>query len=151
MDFKYLREYYTYTPPLNMTSYDEEQKSTLDRLLGQCFQLTNFQSLMLERSFFKNGSVYKITEQDSLYFLVDNFERLIAKRHPMRGNFELDPADDNKLHEMMEHGIGFQCIGLTLDHLYDELRTYNGASKFFSREGTVSANSIYSYIYGKII
>lgn len=151
--FKGLREYYSYTPPLNLSMYEEGYLTTVDMYLTQCFQLTNLQSLLLEKSFQKHGTIYNFDNpQDKIYFY-NSFQALISKKDIVENNkYILDPADENVLHEVLRDGIGgFQCIGLQLDHTYDEFRTYDGSSSFFSEEGGIGRNPIYRYVYSKII
>jgi hypothetical protein len=149
MKAKYLREYFSYTPPLNMDLYEAGYKEKIEELLVQCFQLTNLQSLILEKCFQKYGKIFKISNPEDGYYLREQFMTLIARKNPLTNRYEVDPADKNFLYEMERDGVAFQFIALQLDHIYDEFRTYN--SNFYKGSQIINSQSIYNFIYDAII
>ena len=149
--FKFLREYYSYTPPLNDSMYSEEHLISLDNHLSECFQLTNLHSLMFEKSYRKHAKDIRWTYDQIKYFRMWFMDAIAKKDIENNSKVNLDPADENILHETIRDGIGFQFIALQLDHTYDEFRLYDGASDFYSEIDGIGSSSIYSYIYDKII
>lgn len=152
LELRGLREYYSYTTPLNLSFYKQEHMIKLDNFLTECYQLTNFHSLLLEKSRRKNGGSKRVCKIEDRLYLKEMFKRVVLPRNleDKTKEYELDDADQNILREFLNEGIGdFWCIGIELDHTYDEFRSYEGSGDFFA-EG-VSSQEIYSYIYKKII
>lgn len=150
--FKYLREYYTYTPPLNMTFYDNSYLQKLEDSIIKCFQITNLHSLILERSFHKNSKIYLIDTEEKLHHLMESFNILISKPSIHNPNkYILDPSDINARDEIIQYGIGFEFISLQLDHTYDEFRTYMRVNESFEYKNRIQSDDIYSFIFKSIM
>lgn len=75
---KLLREYYSYTPPLNLSLYKEEYIKKLDECLTQCFQLSNLHSFLLEKSFQKHGCIQKISTSNEREYFLEMFKKAVA-------------------------------------------------------------------------
>lgn len=147
---KYLREYYSYTPPLNMSFYDSSYLENLKQFLIQCFQLTSLQSLILEKSN-KHSCSRKIVTHEQYLHVLQSFNKLVSKPSIDENNkYILDPADLNVRNDILKYGIDFQFIALQLDHTFDEFRLYDDSPKFFHTDNGIKTNSIYSFIYNSI-
>ena len=146
---KYLREYYSYIPPLNMTFYESSYIENLEKFIVQCFQLTNLQSLILERSN-KHGRSRIMKTQEQCSHVFESFYKLTSKPN-LNNRYVLDSADINVRDDILRYGIDFQFIVLQLDHTFDEFRTYNGSSEFFSEDNAVVGSEIYSFIYDSLV
>ncbi len=147
---KYLREYYSYTPPLNITFYDESYLDNLKKFLVKCFQLTNLQSLILEKSN-KHDCSRTVTTGEQYMHVIEVFNKLVSKQSIDENNkYVLDSADLNVRNDILTCGIDFQFIALQLDHTFDEFRLYNGSGEFFSTDNGMTS-SIYSFIYNSIM
>lgn len=147
---KYLREYYSYTPPLNMSFYESSYMENLQQYLVKCFQLTNLQSLILEKSN-KHGCSRKIETNEQYLHVLQSFNKLVSKPSIDNNNkYVLDEADLNVQKDILKFGIDFQFIALQLDHTFDEFRLYNDSAEFFETDNGVKSNSIYAFIYNSI-
>lgn len=148
---KYLREYYSYTPPLNMSFYDSSYIENLKQFVVQCFQLTNLQSLILEKSNM-HGCSTKITTMEQHLHVLQSFDKLVSKPSIDNNNEHvLDPADLNARNDILNYGIDFQFIVLQLDHTYDEFRLYDDSPDFFDTDNGINTDSVYSLIYNNLI
>ncbi|EOU2050039.1 MAG: hypothetical protein E6610_03895 [Clostridium perfringens] len=148
--FKYLREYYSYTPPMNMPLYDSNYSESLRKYIIQCFQLTNLQSLILEKSFLKKCKSDKIDTPEKYYHLICSFKRLVSKPSIEKDDYILDQADKNVMREIAKYGIEFNFISNQLDYTFDEFRSYDGSCKFFNCPKGIDSQSIYAFIYDNI-
>lgn len=147
---KYLREYYSYTPPLNMCFYDSSYLKNLKKFIVQCFQLANLQSLILEKSN-KHSCSREITTEEQYWYASQSFDKLVSKPSiDNNSKYVLDPADLNAKREMLKYGISFQFIALQLDHTFDEFRLYDDSPEFFSTDNGIKTGSIYKFIYDSI-
>ncbi|EPB8178469.1 hypothetical protein ACRTAO_001131 [Clostridium perfringens] len=142
---KYLREYYSYTLPFNITFYKSSYLEDLKKFIIQCFQLTNLQSLILEKSN-KHGRSTKIITDEQFCRLIISLNKLVAKPD-INGRYILDSADENVRNEIIRYGIDFQFILLQLDHIYDEFRTYDDSSEFFFNDNAVTGSEIFTFVY----
>lgn len=147
-ELKYLREYYSYTLPFNMTFYKNSHMENLEKFIIQCFQLTNLQSLMLEKCN-KHGLSCKITTKEEEYRLRSSLNKLVAKPD-INGIYVIDSADKNIRDEIIKYGVGFNFIAIQLEHIYDEFRTYDDSSDFFFNDNAVTGSEIFSFIYKNI-
>lgn len=147
---KYLREYYSYTPPLNMSFYDSSYIENLQQFLIQCFQLTNLQSLILEKSN-KHGCSRKIETKQQYSHVLQSFNKLVSKPNiDDNSKYILDPADFNVRDDILNCGIDFQFVAIQLDHIFDEFRLYSNSTKFFDSDDGIQASSINAFIYNSI-
>ena len=79
-DFKYKREYYSYVTPFNNIFNYKDDLEKLGYTLLECYQLTSFHSLMIEKSYSKNiGKVTKITNIDEVYAFDELFNKILSK------------------------------------------------------------------------
>ena len=150
--FKYLREYYSYTPPLNMSLYDDSYEKKLKDTIIKCYQTTNLQSLILEKSYFKHCKSIKIDSFEKNRHLKKSFLKLVSKPSiDDNAEYVLDDADINTMNEIIQYGVEFRSIGLQLDHTLDEFRGYNESSEFFDEADGIESLSIYGFIYDSIM
>ncbi|WP_405081689.1 hypothetical protein ACI48J_03520 [Paenibacillus chitinolyticus] len=142
-----LREYYSYTLPLNSFGFNNELIELIKNQLTECFQITCIHSLFFERAFSKHGELLKIDNVDLMEHMDVKFRETLTR--PLVGQDNIEPADRNVLMEIFQYGIGFQYIPLQLDHTFDELRTY---SRFdTSEEDALAESEIYSFIFQSIM
>lgn len=147
--FKYLREYYSYIPPLNMSLYEDTHSDSIKELITKCYQITNLQSLILEKSS-RHCNIIKIDSDEKYERVMNSFIKLVSKPN-IDNKYVFDEADKNIISETLRDGAGFQFIALQLDHTFDEFRCYNGSGQFFGSENGIKTGSIYSFIYESIV
>lgn len=149
---KYLREYYSYTPPLNMSFYDSSYSKSIEESIIKCYQITNLQSLILEKSFFKNSKCMKVDTVEKYEHVIESFKKLVSKPGiDNKNKYIFDVADNNRMNETLKDGVAFQYIALQLDHTFDEFRTYKEVSDFFRSKDGIKSQSIYGFIYDSIM
>ncbi len=143
-----LREYYSYTLPLNSFGFNSQSIELTQYQLTECFQITCIHSLFNELSYAKYGKLLKIKSEELMYHLEVKFRETLSR--PLMDQNNIEPADRNVLMEIYQYGIAFQYIPLQLDHTFDELRTY---SRFNTNEEeeAVTEREIYSFIYRSIM
>lgn len=126
IDLKYKREYYSYVTPFNNLFNYKEDLGKLKCTLMDCYQLTSFHSLLIEKSYRKNiGKVTKFTNTDNVYEFDDLFHRLFSKRDEV-GKNKLDSSCEYMREELLQYGFSPDYIALDLDHQFDEFHTYDG-------------------------
>ncbi|WP_367888467.1 hypothetical protein [Bacillus wiedmannii] len=152
---KSLREYYSYSMPMNefFPDYDFEQPDTfLEIDIKQCFQLTSLHSLILSNSCLGEHKAISTNElsQSELHMFRGLFEKVNAKKHPLKNYYILDPADKNVLDEMYHYGFKVEHINLDIDHFIDEFKTYQSGHDN-DNENSLSISEIDSFFYRTLI
>lgn len=146
---KFMREYYSYTMPFNEFFQKhgfENPTNFLEKDILQCFQLAKLHSLMLEKSWSKNGGIAKITDKN-LGFFYTWFHRILSKEHPFQADrYLIDDADKNAFNEAREVGCGIDCISIELEHYLDEFRTYQ-SSVCSSDPNQLNVLAIWNIVY----
>lgn len=147
LELKHKREIYSYMTPFNNLFDYGEDLEKLERILLECYQLTSFQSLMIEKSYRKNiGKVIKLADIDEL----DAFNKLFHNFfsvHDVDGDSLLDPSSKNLRNKLLKYGFAPEYIALDLDHQFDEFHTYDGfCQEYDNSEYALEVLDIWSLI-----
>lgn len=126
---KYLREYYSYSMPLNDFFLSDEKILNdiegVEILLINCYQLTSLLSTIIEQSANKAGKISVKLNSNTKHEYRNYYMALNGKSNPYTQVVTLDPADENYLYEVNRYGIRLDRISILLDHYFDELRGYS--------------------------
>lgn len=126
VNLKYRSEYYSYVTPFNNIFNYEEDLKILREILLDCYQLTSFHSLMIEKSYCKNiGKITKFTNEDEVYEFDVLFHNLFSKKDEV-GKNKLDSSCEFLRGELLQYGFKPEYISLDLEHQFDEFHTYDG-------------------------
>lgn len=151
ISLKYRREYYSYVTPFNNLFNYEEDLKKLKEVLLDCYQLTSFHSLLIEKSYHKNvAKVTKFTNTDEVYEFYELFNRLFSKEDE-KGKNKLDPSCEFLREEFLQYGFSPQYIALDLDHQFDEFHTYDGFYDDNSNKDALNASDIWSFVASALI
>lgn len=146
INFKYKREYYSYVTPFNNLFNYEEDLENLRRILLECFQLTSFHSVMIEKSYDKNiDKVIKITNEDEVYHFNELFLRLFSNKDE-NGMNKLDSSCKYLREELFQFGFIPKYIALDLEHQFDEFHTYDKFYDDDSNKDALKISDIWSFI-----
>ena len=148
-DLKYRREYYSYVTPFNNLFNYSEDLEKLTQILLDCYQLTSFHSLMIEKSYNKNiGQVVKYTniDIDEKYKFYELFNKLFSKKGVDEKN-KLDSSCEFLKGELMRYGFKPAYISLDLPHKFDEFHTYDRFYDGDSNEYALKILDIWSFVY----
>jgi len=146
INFKYKREYYSYVTPFNNLFNYEEDLEKLRLTLLECYQLTSFHSVMIEKSYHKNiGKVTKFTNIDEVYEFDELFHRLFSKKDEI-GKNKLDSSCEFLRRELLQFGFIPQYIALDLDHQFDEFHTYDRFYDGDSNKDALKVLDIWSFV-----
>lgn len=146
LDFKYKREYYSYVTPFNNIFDYEEDLEKLRCTLLECYQLSSFHSLMIEKSYDKNiGDIARCTNIDEIYAFDKLFNNLFSKKNK-HGISELDSSCEFLRAELLQYGFRPEYIALDLDHQYDEIHTYDGFYDIEGNKNALNAWDIWSFV-----
>lgn len=125
VDLKYRREYYSYITPFNNLFNYEDDLEKLRQVLMDCYQLTSFHSLMIEKSYCKNiGKVTKFKNADEIYEFDVIFYNLFSKKD-RAGKNKLDFSCEFLRDELLQYGFKPEYISLDVEHQFDEFHTYD--------------------------
>lgn len=151
VDLKYKREYYSYVTPFNNIFNYEEDVEKLRHILLECYELTSFHSLMIEKSYCKNiGKITKFNNVDEVYEFNELFHRLFAKKDEI-GKNRLDSSCKFLQKELLQYGFSPQYIALDLEHQFDEFHTYDRFYHDISNTNALKVSDIGSFIYKALI
>jgi len=132
-DLRLRREYYSYRMPLNLPFNDErDAKSSTSNVGGivkQCIQLSNLHShLIMEAA--EREKIHPVRiKADARQAFEEVFRAVNSQRHPVRGGWFLEPADERALNEFLTQGTGLTGHSIEFDHMYDEYMTYAGGGE----------------------
>ncbi len=145
-DLKYRREYYSYVTPFNNLFHYEEDLERLRQVLLDCYQLTSFHSLMVEKSYNKNiGVVTKFSNADEVYEFDQLFHKLFSKNDDS-GKGKLDSSCEFLRAELLQYGFKPEYISLDLDHQFDEFHTYDGFYSGGDAKNALKTTDIWSFV-----
>lgn len=145
-DLKYRREYYSYVTPFNNLFDYKDDLEKLSRTLMECYQLTSFHSLMIEKSYHKNiGKIIKFTNAYEVYEFDELFTRLFSKKDKTRKD-TLDASCEFMRGELLEYGFSPEYIALDLDHQFDEFHTYDSFYDDDSNQDALNVTDIWSFV-----
>lgn len=152
-DLRFLREYYSYSMPLN-DMFDEEldiEKLTqkLKKKITQCFQITSLHSVMFENSFGKHGRLVKINNDNWVFFWT-LFDKVNGKKHSKTKTYLLDPADKSARSELINNACGIECITLDIEHHFDEFRGYHGVVEAVTEPKIFNVSDIWTLVWKSI-
>ena len=137
VDLKYRREYYSYVTPFNNLFDYEEDLKKLEQILLDCYQLTSFHSLMIEKSYQKNiGKVTRFTNADEIY---------------ETGKSRLDSSCEFLRGELLQYGFKPEYIALDLDHQFDEFHTYDGFYHGDSNKEALKITDIWTFVVSALM
>lgn len=143
---KSLREYYSYSMPMNEffhLSDFELPEDFLEDDIKQCFQLTSLHSLIVSNSLKGVLKPHELNEEHWHYF-DEWFRKVNAKKHPFGESYILDPSDRNVINEIVRYGFGLQHITIDLEHFLDEFKTYQSA---VDEDGGLDIQKIWDMLY----
>lgn len=144
---KYRREYYSYVTPFNNLFDYEEDLEQLKNVLLDCYQLTSFHSLMVEKSYRKNnGKIVRLADENELYEFESLFQNLFSKKDK-QGRPHLDPSCEFLRGDLLRDGFLPEYIALDLEHQFDEFHTYDGFYDGESGESALRILDIWSFVY----
>lgn len=150
-NLKYRREYYSYVTPFNNLFNYMEDLEKLRQILLDCYQLTSFHSLMIEKSYCKNISkVTKITDIDEVYEFDELFYGLFSKKDET-GKNKLDSSCEFLRGELLQYGFKPEYIALDLDHQFDEFHTYDGFYDDDSNKDALKVMDIWSFVVSALM
>lgn len=151
VDLKYRREYYSYVTPFNNLFDYEEDLKKLEQILLDCYQLTSFHSLMIEKSYQKNiGKVTRFTNADEIYEFDELFHRLFSKKNET-GKSRLDSSCEFLRGELLQYGFKPEYIALDLDHQFDEFHTYDGFYHGDSNKEALKITDIWTFVVSALM
>ena len=151
VDLKYRREYYSYVTPFNNLFDYEEDLEKLEQILLDCYQLTSFHSLMIEKSYQKNiGKVTRFTNADEIYEFDELFHRLFSKKNET-GKSRLDSSCEFLRGELLQYGFKPEYIALDLDHQFDEFHTYDGFYHGDSNKEALKITDIWTFVVSALM
>lgn len=145
-NLKYRREYYSYVTPFNNLFDYEKDLEQLEQILLDCYQLTSFHSLMIEKSYQKNvGKIITFKNIGEIYEFDKLFHRLFSKKDNT-GKSKLDDSCEFLKAELLQYGFQPEYIVLDLDHQFDEFHTYDDFYGVDSNQNTLKIADIWSFI-----
>lgn len=151
ISLKYKREYYSYVTPFNNLFNYKEDLEKLERILLDCYQLSSFHSLMIEKSYSKNiGEIIKFTNVDEIYEFDALFHDLFSKKDEV-GNNRLDSSCEYLRGELLQYGFKPEYISLDLDHQFDEFHTYDGFYAEDNNKNALKITDIWSFVAGALM
>lgn len=150
-NLKYRREYYSYVTPFNNLFNYIEDLEKLSQILLDCYQLTSFHSLMIEKSYSKNiGTVTKLADIDEINEFDKLFYGLFSKKDET-GKNTLDSSCKFLRRELLDYGFKPEYIVLDLEHQFDEFHSYDGFYNGDSNKDALKVMDIWSFITSALI
>lgn len=145
-DLKYKREYYSYVTPFNNLFDYKQDLEVLRCVLKECYQLTSFHSLLVEKSYDKNvGKVIKLSNKNELNKFDNLFYCLFSKKDRMNEH-KIDDSCIFLRNELLRYGFKPEYIVLDLDHQFDEFHTYDGFDDEQGSEDGLNISTIWSFV-----
>ena len=127
---KYMREYYSYSMPMNEIFFtdmlhDTKPLELLKNTIKHCFQVSNFHAVMLENSFVKHYRRCISPTEDNIYTMSETFYKVHGKPNPLNSTEPfLEDSDNNAFHEMLRYGCQVAYLNIDFEHFEDEFRAY---------------------------
>lgn len=123
-DLKYKQEYYSHSSSFDYMHECEEDLEKLEQILLDCYQLSSFHSLMVEKSYHKNiGRVIQFADLDEERKFDKLFYRLFSKQYKI-GEERLEPSCEFLKSKLLQNGFSPEYISLDLEHQFDEFHKY---------------------------
>lgn len=151
-----LREYYSYSMPLNEFFHQHEELSVpryfMEYTVRNCFQIASLHSFLVEKSFRKQKKGHAKAIGMNYSHLIKSFHAINGKTNPVKpGEILIDPADRNTLREFLETGCEIIHHTLDLDHWFDEFRMYSSGFPYKPEGPRLSESGVYSFVYDSIM
>lgn len=149
-ELRYKREYYSYVTPFNNIFSYENDLVKLKQCLLECYQLANFHSMLVQKSFSKKIDKRTVIDDGNKSYFLMLFKSLFGKED-LNGKVILDDSCKNMMEELLSYGCKSENIALDLEHQFDEFHTYDNYYRGNCTEYELSIQDIWSFIYMGLI